>query len=343
MFAPTGYIPLVDLFFEAFEHEPQVYKYLIQSTTDLERFDFGMTCDILTGWVMEFCRGKLCITSDGISAITISNIALESPRFPWSLIQRELSDENCASLNVNEKMIEYYQLVQPVSQNDKQQFFDRVITLFDEDSSKKTADGHDESKSSKIGWQDILSDESLRKLITRYSEKHGFAYPHLFIDYRSGAVSLKLYDHLVRHGLPEVSGLWAHEYDSAASVLRRFDGYTVCVPKAHYEKNWSKFWEEKAGKELRLLEDSLPQSELLDAGFVGGEQNADTKTKSTVADETTARKKLRQYIIDHEYPVMTKKAFKANIAADLGTNAWNRVWRETVKVHPYLSKRGPKS
>lgn len=240
MFAPAGYIPLIDLFQNAYNEVPQVYEYLVQRNTNLDIFTLEMADDILMSWVMDFCQDALYVTKDGTTLVRISAQALTSQHILWGTMNEELGEDTIATLQLPDEIVASHQFSVPVSKDDVSFFYERYEFYID---------WFRGGSFSEIR-QHLFEDECVQNLISRYADLRGHASPQLFLDYRSGTITLALYDHLLEHCELDLDEYWGKDVDSTARSLRLFDGYSVCVPESVIQNEWKNFWARRAQREI---------------------------------------------------------------------------------------------
>ena len=327
MIAPVGYIPLVDLFNKAYEYENEVYNYILGQYWDLDMFFFEMPADIAQKWVMEFCSNSLHLYNGSSEPIRISDQIFNN-YLSWGM-KKEVQDDYIFEYTVEysiekfglpDELFAQYQVCEPVLDDDISALIDRIEVLVLE-GTYLNEDGLD-----KI----LLEDEAMQTLIKKYCKKRGFARSYLFLDHRSCTVSLNLFNHLSKFDEATRLKHLAPDAYYKADILRKFVGYSLCIPEKLYLKNWENFWKGKGNKELQKSQNRYHNE--FERGF-----------GSTIAREREVENKFRSFISENGVQNITREEFYMKFGMGLSVRGKIRVWTAVAKDFPDLSKPGRKS
>ncbi|MEY8119433.1 MULTISPECIES: hypothetical protein [unclassified Falsihalocynthiibacter] len=324
MFAPVGYIPLIDLFEAAYNEDYQAHEYLDQADLFSSRFYADMPNDIVKQWIMDFCKEELHLTKDGSFPIRISHIPFTRGVFRWGAMCSHFSEDLIITLKLTDELMAQHDLCEEVSRKDASDFSERGE--FFSDAVNTDCEINLE--------QQVNGDEIAQSLDSTYIDKIGHVSPKLFLDYRTGTISMKLYDHLSKldDEADEAKEICLFEdMVSVAGVLRQFDGYAVCIPERLYHEGWKDFWNMRGEKEL---DDDKTQ-----LTFSGLEDQSEQSKKT----ERMVEREFCLFLTENGCPKITKERFAAKFASGLKVRAQQRVWAKVAQDFPYLSKPGRKS
>jgi hypothetical protein len=317
MIAPVGYVPLVDLLEEAYEYEyedeNEIYDYILGKNGHLALFLFEMPDDIAKKWVMEFCSNSLYLHNGSSEPIRISDQIFKSS-FYWGLMNHRHGDSTIEKFGLTDELLAPYQVCEPVSKDDMSAFNTRLEELSREEDLDKA----------------VSEDEISQTLIRKYCDERGFALPCLFLDHRSYTVSLNLFNHLSKFDEETRSENLDEDVYHKADILRKFVGYSLCIPEELYLKNWENFWKGKGNRELQKYQNC-------------SDNESERDTVSTVAKEKKAENRFRNFISENGAPKITKGEFYLKFGIGLSDRGKNRVWTAVAKDFSYLSRPGRKS
>ena len=313
MIAPVGYIPLVDLFDEAYEYENEVYNYILGQNRHLGMFLLEMPADIAKKWVMEFCSNSLHLYNGSSEPIRISDQIFKTS-FHWGLMNHSHCDSTIEKFGLTDELLAPYEVCEPVSKDDISAFNARIEEL----SLKENLD------------KAVSEDEAAQSLIKKYGDEIGFARPYLFLDHRSYTVSLNLFNHLSKFDEETRRECLGEDAYHKADILRKFVGYSLCIPEKLYLKNWENFWKDKGNRELQIYQNYYHNKS--ESGF-----------GSTIARERGVENKFRTFISARAVQNITREEFYLKFGMGLSVRGKNRVWTAVAKDFPHLSKPGRKS
>ena len=177
----------------------------------------------------------------------------------------------------------------------------------------------------------VFEDETTKNLISKYADGLGHARPYLFLDYRTCTISLDLSDHLSNLGESMLTEYVNEDYYYKADVLRKFVGYSLCIPEDLYRTKWETYWQNKGEKELQLEQSYREPNEAAE-GFIANKAN-----------EKNVERQFRTYLLERELKNIRKDDFRKKFGYELSERGKNRVWDAVARDYPHLSKPGRKS
>tara|TARA_B100000767_G_C19729103_1_gene520801 strand:- start:565 stop:1545 length:981 start_codon:yes stop_codon:yes gene_type:complete len=269
MFAPVGYLPLVDLIDDANLYYVEVNDYIWGKHRHISELSLEMPSDITNRWIMQFCRDSLCLFNGSSEPIRISHQAITSAVFAWGRIKQIHGEFAGEKLGLTYELLAPYKLCEPVSKDNISAFDALRREISNEESAANT----------------IAEDQAAYDLIEDCGSSSEFARPYLFLDHISYTVSLNLFDHLSKSGEKTLRWDFDEEVYYIAEILRKFVGYSLCIPEELYLKNWKIFWKEIGKRELQIYinEKYHYQNQIYpsDAGADFGWDSANEKVERT--------------------------------------------------------------
>ena len=238
MFCPTGYTPFSVLFSRATnDHFEEAEKYVAGRFGNPAGMATFRAEDKLYFWIMDLVKDHLYVTDGFQSPMRVDPSIFRYNTFYVDISFGWMSGED-AEISLSKEVTRKWNFCDPISLETIEDF-NKIVE------STREAEDDQEIQFLENKCESIMKD---------LAHQSGQTRPPIFLRTEMGVIDLELFDSITACISEDNDKIFGQDVRDIAEIIRKLNGYFLCVPDVYLELNWDSYWKDICARKTNELE-----------------------------------------------------------------------------------------
>jgi len=238
MFCPTEYTPFSVLFGRATnDHFEEAEKYVAGRFGNPAGLAAFRAEDKLFFWIMDLVKDHLYATNGFQSPMRIDPNIFRYNTFFVDISLGWMSG-NDAKIQLSKEVMRKWNFCDPISLETVEDFNQIVESIGEADDEKEIQ----------------FLDDKCNTIMKDLAHQAGQTRPPIFLRSEVGVIDLELFDSITASIAKDYDKIFGQDVRDIAEIIRKLNGYFLCVPDVYLEREWNNHWKDICTKKTTELE-----------------------------------------------------------------------------------------